>query len=79
MAASVLPRQRRGKPYDLRPLIETLERLPDDVYGLPRLRVRLAARESATGRPEELLEALGIRHETARVHRTQLILSAPLK
>jgi hypothetical protein len=35
--------------------------------------MRLAAREGATGRPEEVLDALGIPLETARVERTRLI------
>jgi len=68
-----LPRQRRGKDYDLRPLIGSIERLEDDSHtGLPRLRAVLAAREAATGRPEELLEALGVDPLAARVHRTRL-------
>lgn len=65
-------RERRGKQYDLRPLIESLQRLPDDENGRPRLRMRLSARAGATGRPEELLEALAIPPEAARVHRVRL-------
>jgi radical SAM-linked protein len=72
VSAASLPRQRRGKAYDLRPLIESIQRLPDDVDGLPRLEMRLAARESATGRPEEVLAELGVGIEAARVHRVQL-------
>jgi radical SAM-linked protein len=68
-AAEALPRQRRGKPYDLRPLIEVIQRLPDSPEGLPRVTMRLAARESATGRPEEVLAELGVGIEAARVHR----------
>jgi len=74
MAATELPRVRRGKTYDLRPLIESLIRLPDNPEGWPRLQVRLAARDSATGRPEELLDALGLPVHAARIHRTRLIL-----
>jgi hypothetical protein len=36
--------------------------------------MRLAAREGATGRPEEVLDALGIPLETTRIERTRLIL-----
>jgi hypothetical protein len=71
-SAASLPRQRRGKAYDLRPLIEAIQRLPDEEDGLPRLRLRLAAREAATGRPEEVLAELGLGIEAARVHRVKL-------
>ena len=71
--ASSLPRQRRGKEYDLRPLIEIINRLPDDQGGLPKLYTRLTAQEGATGRPEEVLAELGISVEKARVRRTGLI------
>jgi len=68
--AASLPRQRRGKPYDLRPLIDALTLQSNDP---PRLFLRLSAREAATGRPEEVLDALGIAAEVARVERTRLI------
>ncbi len=77
LSAASLPRERRNKPYDLRPLIESLSRLADSPDGLPRLQARLSARASATGRPEELLEALGFRPEAARVHRTRLFFANP--
>lgn len=64
-----LPRERRGKFYDLRPLIETLTA---DVES-STLQMTLAAREGATGRPDEVLTALGIEPEYARVERTRLI------
>jgi radical SAM-linked protein len=72
VSAASLLRQRRGKSYDLRPLIESIRRLPDSTDGLTRLEMRLAARESATGRPEEVLAELGVAIESARVHRVQL-------
>lgn len=70
--ASSILRERRGKHYDLRPLIESIQRLPDDSDGRARLGMRLAARESATGRPEEVLAELGVGIEAARVHRIRL-------
>jgi len=73
IAAESLPRERRGKPYDLRPLIEDLVRIEDDVQNRPQLKMILAAREGATGRPEEVLTALNIAPETARVQRTRLL------
>jgi radical SAM-linked protein len=71
--AESLPRERRGKPYDLRPLIESLEAAPAEGSGKTRLLMRLAARAGATGRPEEVLAALDIPVESARVERTRLI------
>jgi len=77
LASQTLPRQRRGKGYDLRPLIEeiTLSSSPfptEDELGV-RVLMRLSAREGATGRPEEVLDALGIPAETTRIERTRLI------
>ena len=74
LAAAFLTRERRAKTYDLRPLIESLELLPADGSGAFRLHMRLAAREGATGRPEEVLDVLGIPFETTRIERTRLIL-----
>ena len=68
-----LPRRRRNKAYDLRPLILELEMLPADETGRSRLRMILSARESATGRPEELLDSLDIPLENCRVHRSGLV------
>lgn len=62
-----LPRERRGKSYDLRPLIQALEWRP------PRLRMVLSAGQAATGRPEEVLAELGIDLLTVRIERTRLI------
>ncbi len=63
-----LPRERRGKMYDLRPLIEDLNLTRDD-----KIFMRLAAREGATGRPEEVLDVLGVAFEGTRIERTRLI------
>lgn len=71
--AESLPRERRGKPYDLRPLIEALEAAPAEGSGKWRIRMRLSARAGATGRPEEVLSALGVPPESVRVERTRLI------
>jgi radical SAM-linked protein len=80
LAAESLPRERRGKPYDLRPLIEDLTLAPLSLKGRGAggegrflLFMRLAAREGATGRPEEVLSALGIEYEGTRVERTKFI------
>jgi radical SAM-linked protein len=68
LAKTTLPRERRGRQYDLRPLILELE------CGEAALRMVLSAREGATGRPEEVLDALGIPFETTRIERIRLIL-----
>jgi radical SAM-linked protein len=73
LGAPQLPRERRGKGYDLRPLVEELEIVSDE-SGEGFLRIRLAAREGATGRPEEVLRALGLEPTQAQVHRRRLLL-----
>ena len=72
MASESLPRERRGKFYDLRPLIEMLN-MVTETNGKVWLHMTLAAREGATGRPEEVLNMLGIEPEYTRVERTKLI------
>ncbi len=74
LASPKIERVWRGKVYDLRPYIETLECLPSDPHRLNRLRMRLSAREGATGRPEEVLAALGCDPALTRVERIELIL-----
>jgi radical SAM-linked protein len=73
LEATALPRLRRGKDYDLRPLILALQVLPPNPEGRQRLFLRLAAQEGATGRPEEVLAEMGIQSEHARTHRTRLV------
>lgn len=71
-SATTLPRERRGKFYDLRPLIELLD-MKTDANGKHCIFMTLTAREGATGRPEEVLNTLGIEPEYTRVERTRLI------
>ena len=71
LAESTLPRERRGKAYDLRPLIEQLTILPEN-----KIFMRLTARMAATGRPEEVLDALGIALENSQIERINLIFQA---
>ena len=84
MEAESIPRERRNKQYDLRPLIEelTLLSLSGSPTGVLRegpggegqgLFMRLTAREGATGRPEEVLDVIGIPLEDTRIERTKLI------
>jgi radical SAM-linked protein len=67
-----LQRERRGKTYDLRPLIEDLTLKPADGVK-QQIFMRLFAQESKTGRPEEVLLALEIPPENTRVHRIKII------
>jgi len=69
MEAESILRTRRGKEYDLRPLILSLacnEEQP------PAIHMLLSAKEGATGRPEEVLDVLGIAFEGTRIERTKL-------
>ena len=76
LASESIIRERRGKTYDLRPLIQELSLTPSPLprgegQGV-RVFMRLSAREGATGRPEEVLDALGIAFEETRIERTCL-------
>lgn len=72
LAASTLPRTRKDKKYDLRPLVLGLEQLPDDEEGCQRLKVTLTAQDAATGRPDEVVAQLGGDPLGARYHRAAL-------
>lgn len=67
-------RERRGKTYDLRPLVEVMEVRREDTSGEMVLWMRLTALPGATGRPDEVLDALGIPWEMSRVERIALLL-----
>ena len=66
-------RGKRRKPYDLRPLIEEL-RLVETADSLI-LHMHLTLQEGKTGRPDEVLYALGLDPADTRIHRTQIILA----
>ena len=74
LAQPTIERIRRTKkgprPYDLRPLILDLR-----AEGATALPMTLRAEAGATGRPDEVLAALDIPLEIARIHRTRLILT----
>lgn len=74
LEAADLPRERRGKPYNLRPLIENLDLYLDEQHRSIIL-MRLSAREGATGRPEEVLNAMNLDPTSFRIERTALIFS----
>lgn len=68
LAQPSLKRERRGKEYDLRPLIQSLQ-----VEGAG-LVMHVSAAPGATGRPDEVLRALGLAPHQAHIQRTALIL-----
>ena len=69
MESESILRTRRGKQYDLRPLILSLKY---DEGKSPVIHMLLSAKEGATGRPEEVLDVLGIAFEGTRIERTRL-------
>jgi hypothetical protein len=72
LAAEKVVRERRGKTYDLRPLIRDLGVL--DTEDGPRLTTRLSQLPGETGRPDELLLALELDPLDVRVHRSSIML-----
>ncbi len=79
LAAETLLRPKRGrrrnKSYDLRPLVTTLKvGAPNAPNWDVALRMRLTARPGATGRPDEVLKALGLEEAPRRCTRLRLIL-----
>jgi radical SAM-linked protein len=75
LATVELPQERRGRRYDLRPLIERLG-LERAGGGEVVLGMQLAARAGATARPEAVLEVLGMGGAFARCHRRRLVVAA---
>ncbi len=73
LAEEELPHERRGRRYNLRPLIEELE-LEKVTDGKAVLAMQLSARPGATGRPEAVLDVLGVGDAFARYRRRRLIL-----
>lgn len=68
-------RERRGKSYNLRPLILDLSEIRSNDNSTQQLKMRLLTRESATGRPDEVLSSLSIEPHRTRIHRLRLIIS----
>jgi radical SAM-linked protein len=75
LMAAELPQERRGKSYDLRPLVERLW-LREAAAGRAVLGMQLATRAGATARPEAVLQALGLGEMFARYRRRRLLLGA---
>jgi radical SAM-linked protein len=65
----------KKKTADIRPLIEDITIITPPNAEKPVLEMTLKAQEGATGRPDHVLQALGIDPLIARIHRTGLIFS----
>ena len=81
LAAETLDLPRRGKDgktYNLRPLIIAMDPIPDLPAPWSGLRMLLQARTGATGRPDEVLTALGFDTAPRRCARTRLVLETRL-
>lgn len=67
-------RERRGKRYDLRPLVINLDLEESKQQGAcHRISMRLAAGQQGTGRPDEVLAALDLDPFSANVERTEIV------
>ncbi|MCI0396859.1 MAG: TIGR03936 family radical SAM-associated protein [Chloroflexi bacterium] len=75
LASETLARSRRGKSYDLRPLLLELE-VDESEEPAVVLAMRLSLLPAKTGRPDEVLEALELDPLAARIHRTEIILAS---
>lgn len=74
LSSESIPRRRRGKNYDLRPLIEQIQIIPSENDVLQSLYIRLTTRPGATGRPDEVLAAIGFDSHATRIERIGLLL-----
>jgi radical SAM-linked protein len=72
LAKTGIERERRGKPYDLRPLVQSLT--VESAHPLT-LKMLLSSLPGATGRPEEVLEELKVDPFTVDIDRTLLVLN----
>lgn len=72
LAAEAIPRERRGKKYDLRPLIDDLRLEGSSLW------MRLKHDAQGAGRPDEVLAALEIERAGKAIHRTRLIFASQL-
>jgi len=72
LESSQIMRERRDKRYDLRPLIEDLAVKAENQGNGPMLVAVLSLGGSATGRPDELLDALGLDARQAHIERVAI-------
>ncbi len=72
LAANEVMRDRRGKVYNLRPLVQALSIEPRQADQTAVIRTRLQATPEGTGRPDELAAALGLDPATVKIKRTKM-------
>ena len=72
-ARDTIERERRGKVYDMKPLIENWSTGTTE-DGAAFIQIQMAARDSAMGRPDELADALGYDPFEVNIERIQYIL-----
>jgi radical SAM-linked protein len=68
-------RNRRGKDYDLRILIEDAAYLSTNDAGHQQISLCLTTQDNATGRPDEVLAEMDVPFHIANIKRTRLILN----
>jgi radical SAM-linked protein len=71
LARDAIPREFRGKRYDLQPLIDDLQVFKVNAQHLS-IRMQLVAGERGTGRPGEVLDTLGLADLPHSCHRRRL-------
>jgi radical SAM-linked protein len=80
LAAASIPRSRQrpdgARAYDLRPLIQSLQ-LAGRQGDIAIIRMRLQADAHGTGRPDEVMAALGMTEQVLGMDRVQLVLRMP--
>ncbi len=72
---TVCIRERRGKQYDLLPLIKDIHIIDSS---LPAIEMTLVTLPGATGRPEEVLDELSVPINTVSINRSELIFESEL-
>jgi len=78
LAQERLPRRRREREYDLRPLILALWVETGEAGVAVGMRLR-ASPQGGTGRPDEVMDALGLTEQVRGIHRVRLVLAADPK
>jgi radical SAM-linked protein len=73
LSQSSIPRERRGKNYDLRPRVFSLA-LSDSEEEPPEITMILSLAPGEVGRPDEVLDSLGLDPLSAAVHRSRILL-----
>ncbi|MFO8037487.1 MAG: TIGR03936 family radical SAM-associated protein [Anaerolineales bacterium] len=65
-------RERKGKSYDLRPLVHELKIIPPDEDHRQRVKMTLSLLPGATGRPDELIKEMGIDPHKTQICRREI-------